>query len=128
MARVVFDASAVLALLNEEPGSEVVATYVGDAIISAVNYQEVVYQLLKRGISPATAELMLIEARLEVVPHDEKDASMAAMLGKFTHKFGCGLGDRTCLALALRKGLPVLTTDQVWANLEIPDLKVLLAR
>lgn len=128
MARIVFDASTVLALLNEEPGAEVVATYVGDAIISAVNYQEVIYKLLKRGISPATVEQMLIEARLEVVPHDEKDAVMASLLGKFTYKFGCGLGDRTCLALALRKGLPVLTTDQVWANLEIPDLEVRLAR
>lgn len=128
MARIVFDSSAVLALLNDEPGAEVVATYVGDAIISAVNYQEVIHKLLKRGISPAIVDQMLVEARLEVVPHDQRDAVMAGSLGKFTYKFGCGLGDRTCLALASRKGLPVLTTDQVWANLEIPDLEVRLAR
>lgn len=128
MARIVFDSSAVLALLNDEPGAEVVATYVGDAIISAVNYQEVIHKLLKRGISPVIVDQMLVEARLEVVPHDQRDAVMAGSLGKFTYKFGCGLGDRTCLALASRKGLPVLTTDQVWANLEIPDLEVRLAR
>ena len=42
MASVVFDASAILSLLRDEPGADVVARHVGDAIISAVNFQEVI--------------------------------------------------------------------------------------
>jgi len=29
------------------------------------------------------------------------------------------LGDRVCLALARRRGLPVLTTDKPWADLDL---------
>ena len=50
MASVVFDASAVLALLRNEPGADVVAQYIGDGLISAVNFQEVLKGLLRRGV------------------------------------------------------------------------------
>lgn len=53
MASVVFDASAILALLRNESGAGVVAQYAGDGIISAVNFQEVVKELLRRGIRKA---------------------------------------------------------------------------
>ena len=42
MADVVLDASAVLALLNREPGGERVENYLGEGVISAVNAAEVV--------------------------------------------------------------------------------------
>ena len=128
MAKIVFDASAVLAFLRSEPGAEVVASYGGDALISAVNYQEVIHHMLKRGFLPEIVEQMLAALHLDVRPHDQADATMAATLYSFTEKFGCGLGDRSCLALASRKNLPVLTTYQIWSKLNIPDLEVRLAR
>ena len=46
MTSAVLDASAVLALIRDEPGGNKVAEHVGRAAISAVNLQEVVKELL----------------------------------------------------------------------------------
>ena len=42
MTEVVLDASALLALLQEEPGSALVENHLADAVISAVNVSEVI--------------------------------------------------------------------------------------
>ncbi len=39
MASIILDSSAILAHLNDEPGSERVSDFLGDALISAVNYR-----------------------------------------------------------------------------------------
>ena len=48
MARAVLDASAVIALLRDEPGADRVAVYAGDALISTVNLQEVIKALFAK--------------------------------------------------------------------------------
>lgn len=128
MASVVFDASAILALLRDEPGSDVVARHIGDGLISAVNYQEVIKELLRRGV-PLNAALDLIEAlHLDVRPHGADDAVAAAALYEATRYYGSGLGDRSCMALAIAQGVPALTADQVWANVEVVGLDIQLIR
>ena len=128
MASAVFDASAVIALLRGEAGAEIIAAHAGDAIISAVNLQEVVKALLVRGASATAARRMLDELHLEVRPHDENAAYAAAGLHEATRRLGSGLGDRSCMALAISEQLPAITTDREWRDLDIPGLEVILAR
>ena len=128
MASIVFDASAILALLRDEPGADVVAQYIGDGLISAVNFQEVIKGLLRREVPNDAALAMLDALHLDVRPHGRDDAVAAANLYSATKAFGSGLGDRTCMALAIAEGLPVLTADREWARIEIPGLKLMLAR
>jgi PIN domain nuclease of toxin-antitoxin system len=128
MARIVLDASALIALLRDEPGAEFVADYLGDALISAVNLQEVVKALLRRGISMDVAREMIDALHLDIHPHDASSAFAAASLWQATEKFGSGLGDRSCMALAIAEGLPAVTTDKAWAELAITGLEVRLAR
>lgn len=128
MASVVFDASAIIALLRSEPGAEVVEQHIGDGLISAVNLQEVVKDLLRRGI-PIEAALDLLDAlHLDVRPHGQQDAIAAASLYQATKQYGSGLGDRTCMALAIAEGLPAVTADQAWGKLEVAGLSVRLIR
>ena len=128
MASVVFDASALLALLRDEPGADLVAAHVGDALISAVNLQEAIKVLLRSGIPPGVVREMIDALHLDVRPHGREDAFAAAALHGATREFGGGLGDRSCLALALSEDLPALTADKVWARIDIPGLKVVLTR
>ncbi|MFA6031633.1 MULTISPECIES: type II toxin-antitoxin system VapC family toxin [unclassified Sphingomonas] len=128
MASIVFDASAILALLRDEPGANVVAQYIGDGLISAVNFQEVIKGLLRRDVPIDAALAMLDALHLEVRPHGWDDAIAAASLYPVTKEFGSGLGDRTCMALAIAEGLPVVTADQQWARIDVPGLRLLLAR
>lgn len=128
MASIVFDASAILALLRDEPGADVVAQYIGDGLISAVNFQEVIKGLMRREVPIDAALAMLDALHLDVRPHGREDAIAAAKLYPATKEFGSGLGDRTCMALAIAEGLPVLTADQEWAKIKLPGLKLMLAR
>jgi ribonuclease VapC len=124
----VLDASAVIALIRGEPGADFINERLVGAAISAVNLQEVVKELLDQGVGLAAASTAVLALSLDVIAHDADDALAAADLAKATRKFGRGIGDRSCMALAIRLGVPALTTDRAWAQLAIPGLTVLLAR
>ncbi len=124
MTSAVLDASAVLALIRDEPGGDKVIEHVGRAAISAVNLHEVVKELLLSGLEEPTIRELLGELRLDVRPHDLEAAYAAAALLKQTKEFGRGLGDRSCLALALSLGVPAFTTDSEWRKVKVKGLKI----
>jgi ribonuclease VapC len=124
MTSVVMDASAVLALVRDEPGVDKVTPHIGRAAISAVNIQEVIKELLLSGLDAATVREILDELRLDVRSHDVEAAYVAAGLHTQTKEFGRGLGDRSCLALAMQLGVPALTADREWKKVKVKGLKV----
>ena len=128
MTSAVLDASDVLALIRDEPGGNKVAEYVGRAAISAVNLQEIVKELLVSGLDEPVIRELLDELRLDVCPHDADAAYAAAALHEQTKQFGRGLGDRSCLALALSLGVAALTADTEWLKVKVKGLKVELLR
>ena len=128
MSDVVLDASAILALLREEPGGDAVAAHVGRAAISAVNLQEVVKELLRQGATVEAARPVLDELGLALHPHNEAAAYAAAAFYSATKRHRRGLGDRSCLALGLALDLPVLTADREWRHVEVEGLKIELVR
>ncbi|MDF0490136.1 type II toxin-antitoxin system VapC family toxin [Sphingomonas sp. H39-1-10] len=124
MTSVVLDASAVLALVRDEPGADKVAPHVGQAALSAVNLQEVVKELLLSGLDTATIRELLDELRFDIRAHDVEAAYAAAGMHAQTKEFGRGLGDRSCLALAMQLGVPALTADREWKKVKVKGLKV----
>lgn len=124
MTSVVLDASAVLASVRDEPSADKVGPHVGRAAISAVNLQEVVKELLLGGLEVVTIREMLDELRLDTRAHDVEAAYAAAGLHVQTKEFGRGLGDRSCLALAMQLGVPALTADREWKKVKVKGLKV----
>ncbi len=116
MGRVVLDASAILVLLNGEPGSEAVSEALEEAVVSAVNLSEVVAKLVDAGMPVHEAREALTPLGLEVVPFDEAQAFEAGELRPSTRKAGLSLGDRACLALARQLNLPALTADSAWTK------------
>jgi ribonuclease VapC len=124
----VLDASAVLALLNDEEGSEVVTDAIADgAAISVVNLAEVLSKVAERGDDPATAAAELRKAEgskraLTIEPLTAADCVALARLRPITKRRGLSLADRACLALSERLGVPALTTDEAWED--VPDLGV----
>jgi ribonuclease VapC len=121
MTSVVLDASAVLALVRDEPGADKVAPHIGRAAISAVNLQEIVKELLLSGLDEATTRELLDELRLDVRAHD---IEAAYALHRQTRQYGRGLGDRSCLALAVQLGVPALTADREWKKVKVTNLKL----
>ena len=124
MAAVVLDASAVLAFVKDEAGADRVLPHVGNAVISAVNLQEVVKELILDGLSIPTIRDILSGLRLDVRAHDEEAAYASADLIAQTRKYGRGLGDRTCIALGIALGASVLTADREWKEVKVRGLKL----
>ena len=123
----VFDASAVLVLLNSEPGAEVLIEALPGAVISAVNVSEVVAKLAEQEMPEAAISEALEELGLEVISFDADQALAAGLLSSTTRGRGLSLGDRACLALGMRLRLPVLTADRIWSDLDL-DAEVQLVR
>lgn len=127
MSDVVLDASAVLALLLGEPGADRVETVVDAAHISAVNLAEVVQRLVDKGAGDDEALAVLGAYAWRVAPLDEAAAVRVGLLRRSTKSRGLSLGDRACLVLGKRLGLPVYTADRAWAELDL-GVEVVLIR
>ena len=120
------DASALLAFLANEAGADVVeaALAAGGAVMHTVNWAEVLTKRAERGDDPAILEAAFIQSGLvhqllAIDPGQPEDAVRVAALRMGTRPAGLSLGDRYCLALGVRLGIPVLTADRAWRGLAI---------
>ena len=116
---VALDASAVLALLFDEPGAENVRPRLAGAAMSAVNLSESYAKMLEAGFEPEDAHAALTGLTLKITEFDEEMGYRAGALRLPTRNLGLSFADRACLALALREGVPALTADRKWAELDI---------
>lgn len=112
------DVSALLALLNSEPGSEKVAEALeSGASMSSVNQAEVAAKLDDYGMPPDEVEEVLASLDLTIVPFTAEHAKTSGSLRRTTKAAGLSLGDRACLALAHHTEWTVITADRHWEGL-----------
>jgi PIN domain nuclease of toxin-antitoxin system len=119
IAAEVLDASAVLAHIGCEPGHERAWEALARGVISSVNLAEVHSTLAARGLPSDPIISRLLVTGLEVAPFDGADAALVGRLRPPTHSLGLSLADRACLALAIRLGRSVLTTDRDLAKADV---------
>lgn len=120
MSETVLDASALLALLDSEPGADRVHAAVASALISTVNLAEVYSKLADRGSDALLALQAIRFAVREVVPFTDAMAELTGRLRPLTRNLGLSLGDRACLALAMMRNADVFTADKAWRKLKLP--------
>lgn len=129
--KIVLDASSVIALINREKGCEIVEKYLEEAIISTVNFAEVI-SVVNRELFKSEADriegLKLITDTLpQIIDFDVNQAIISGELDSITKKYGLSLGDKASLALAKYKNIPVLTADKTWSKLNL-GIKIKLIR
>ncbi len=117
MTGVVLDASALLAMLLDEPGADKVKLALDGALLGAVNLAEIVSHYAKLGAARSDIEAMLRPLPIRLVPIDTALSYDAGMLRPLTLPGGLSLGDRYCLALAKRQGVPALTAERRWPDI-----------
>lgn len=113
--RAVLDASAVLALLAEEPGADAVESILDGAVMSTVNLSEVLQKSEQHGIETEGLEYDLEALGVAFSPFDVSDGRAAAELWAEVPRAGLSLGDRACLALAATIDGVAVTTDRRWS-------------
>lgn len=114
---VVLDASAILALIFDEPGGDRVATHLPGALVSTVNIAETATRLLALDMPQATVETVIETLQLSIQPYDHDQALITAELCSTTQSAGLSLGDRACLALGKSRQAEVLTADRAWEEI-----------
>ena len=76
----VLDASAVLSLIHDEPGSDIVAAEIAGAVLGAVNLAEVVGKLVDAKVDVARLRELLSAAGVIVEPLTATDAELAGAM------------------------------------------------
>ncbi len=112
--KIILDASALLAWMLNEPGSDQVETELAHAAISSLNWSEVLQKSVAKGVDIIGLQTDLEALGLVVVPFDASDAQAAAQLWEKARNLS--LADRACLALGIKHQLPVWTTDRLWTT------------
>jgi ribonuclease VapC len=118
VSSIVLDASAVLAVAHKEPGADVVLKARSQAIISAVNHAEVVSKLAQKNIPFEEVQVFINEVFPRVIPFDVEQANAAGVLHAASRKNELSYADCACIALAAVRGMPLLTGDRKWLNVE----------
>ncbi len=112
---VVLDASAILAFLQDEDGTDVVEAALADnARCGAANWSEVAQKVLAAGRDWYLVRALLVGYGVRIEPVVADDAEWAA--GRWRRGDGLSLADRLCMALAERLDTDVLTADRAWGS------------
>ena len=117
MITAILDASALLAVLLDEPGSEKVRAVLSESGMNEVNLSEVIGHFARNGATEESIRQALDPLPIDRHPFDGDLAYRAGLLLPLTKSVGLSFGDRACLALAQRLGVRVLTADRVWQNI-----------
>lgn len=123
----ILDASALLAVLGDEPGGELVVPLLDGAVISTVNWSEVLARYVDLGLETAGREAEIESLGVSLAPFTSRQAEVAAGLLPLTRNAGLSLGDRACFALALDLGGRPVTADRAWGRIDV-GLDVTLIR
>lgn len=114
MSSYVLDASALLCLINGEPGAEKVHKALKHSSISVVNVSEVIAKRIDFGDSPDALIQDIADLELTIIDMDFSQAALAGRMRAQTRAIGLSLGDRACLALAKTLGAIALSSDRAW--------------
>lgn len=129
MIELVLDASAILAMLRSEPGAEQVADVIDRACVSVINEAEVIGKLMWRGQTADEAWRTVSRLPYALIDVDRDICRRAGSWLLLTKPQGLSLADRCCLALAARRGVPAMTADTSWANVNVGvDIRLIAGR
>jgi ribonuclease VapC len=95
--------------------------------MSSVNWAEVLQRYRAHGVDTAGKREDVEVLGIAIEPFSPDDAERAAELWAPRRRAGLSLGDRACLALARRLGLPAHTADRDWRKVDV-GVEVVLIR
>ena len=128
MNNTVLDASALLALIQQEQGAEIIKPLLKFSVMSAVNIAECLTALQRTCILPQEALILITDIIATIIPFDLEQAGYVAELQSRVQHKGLSLGDCACIALGIKLQVPIYTADRIWAELQLDGADIKLIR
>ena len=125
MIEFILDASAILAVLQNESGKEKVEVILDSSAIGRVNLTEILTSLINKGSSLEDAVAAVDSLEIPVIEFDRVQSERSAKLRPLTKHLGLSLGDRACLALAIEKDATAVTADRNWTKLNFCKIETI---
>jgi len=119
--KIIFDTSALLALIYEIESSKILKPLISSSIISVISLDESLHHLQKLDILPQESLTLIQKIITDIIPFDSEQALFTAELAT---KNSLSFSDRACLALGMKLQLPVYTAKQEWKNLQLDNLNI----
>ena len=111
----VFDACALIAFLNDEPGADFVAEVlqvVAVVEMAAINLLEIAYDAVRRtGQSHAARDVLETVRQLPISIRWDIDDEVVEIAARFKARFRISLADSVALAVAVVCDAPLVTCD-----------------
>jgi PIN domain nuclease of toxin-antitoxin system len=126
--RVILDASALLALIQEETGAEIIKPLLKFSVMSAVNVTETLSVLQRTNISPEEGLTLITDIVTTIVPFDLEQAAQVAKLHPLVQPQGLSLADRACIVLGIKLQIPIYTADRIWDEIKLDNIDIRLIR
>jgi ribonuclease VapC len=115
----ILDASALLAIIQDERGGDHALARLPGCLMSTVNLSEALMRGAEKGASLREMQELLATQRVQLIEFDEFLAVEAARLRPATRHLGLSFADRACIATAMSRGATVVTADRAWATLDL---------
>ena len=116
----VIDTSVVMAVLLDESGNDAAARLVPGSMLSSVNLAEIVAKCVEKSFPLRMAQDYIRTSGIEIVAFDADAAVLTGEIFQFARKGVLSLGDRACIATAMRRNAIAVTADRIWADLDLP--------
>ena len=114
------DTSVIMAILLDESGRDTAARLAPGGILSSVNLAEIITKCIEKAVPPDIAQDYIRHSNIEIVSFDAAHAALAGDLFKVAKKGVLSLGDRACIATAMKLNAVALTADRAWSTLDLP--------
>ncbi len=125
MNKKALDSSAILAVIFQETGAEIVEPLLDKALVSSINVAEVFTKLTEKGILNQQMIDDFQQLGIEIVDFNLEQAVKVAELRPLTKHLGLSLGDRSCLALAMLHNTTAVTADKEWQKLTFCQVELI---
>ena len=119
------DASALLALIFDEPGAGRIRDFFDECRIHSVNLAEAMRKMVYLGMPADEVISRIAELHLELITElPWEEAAAIAGLGTEAKRLGLSLGDCLCLAVARKRGAVAVTADRRWSEIQGGDPRI----
>ena len=125
MNKKVLDSSAILAVIFQEKGAEIVETLLDKSLVSSINVAEVFTKFAEKGILNQQMIDDFQQLGIEIIDFDFEQSVKVAELRPLTKHLGLSLGDRSCLALAMLHNTTAVTADKEWQKLTFCQVEII---